>query len=191
MFCLGNVLWHTQIHHCRSICQHRTAIHTHNPIHALNTLNTLHPECSKWIKIKTNNSGLKSEISHQWLNVRAYCANNGGWTFELSNEPNQPNYTGQRIHRHNSIMSGVGFLANIKTLTPSIRRRRRCEKHHLELYRDQQSVVPCWDAIPAPPITPPAAFLAPGFKRLSTVSKSSNKGMAIWTCVRKVSRASA
>ena len=64
-------------------------------------------------------------------------------------------------------MSGVGFLANIKTLTPSIRRRRRCEKHHLELYREQQQVVPCWDAIPAPPITPPAAFLPPGFKRLS------------------------
>lgn len=68
-------------------------------------------------------------------------------------------------------MSGVGFMANIKTLTPSIRRRRRCEKHHLELYRDQQNVAPCWDAIPAPPITPPAAFLPPGFKRMS-----SNKG---------------
>lgn len=69
-------------------------------------------------------------------------------------------------------MSGVGFLANIKTLTPSIRRRRRCEKHHLELYRDQQNVVPCWDAaIPAPPITPPAAFLMPGgFKRVSSVA---------------------
>lgn len=65
-------------------------------------------------------------------------------------------------------MSGVGFMANIKTLTPSIRRRRRCEKHHLELYRDQQNVAPCWDAIPAPPITPPAAFLPPGFKRLSS-----------------------
>lgn len=64
-------------------------------------------------------------------------------------------------------MSGVGFLASVKTLTPSIRRRRRCEKHHLELYRDQNNVVPCWDSMPAPPITPPAAFLPTGFKRLS------------------------
>lgn len=64
-------------------------------------------------------------------------------------------------------MSGVGFLATVKTLTPSIRRRRRCEKHHLELYREQNNVVPCWDSMPAPPITPPAAFLPTGFKRLS------------------------
>lgn len=69
-------------------------------------------------------------------------------------------------------MSGVGFLANIKSLTPSIRRRRRCEKHHLELYRDQQQVVPCWDGTaPAPPITPPAAFLMPGgYKRVSAAA---------------------
>lgn len=65
-------------------------------------------------------------------------------------------------------MSGVGFLANVKTLAPSIRRRRRCEKHHLELYREPTNVVPCWDSAPAPPITPPAAFLAPGFKRTSS-----------------------
>lgn len=64
-------------------------------------------------------------------------------------------------------MSGVGFLASVKTLTPSIRRRRRCEKHHLELYREQNNVVPCWDSMPATPITPPAAFLPTGFKRLS------------------------
>lgn len=69
-------------------------------------------------------------------------------------------------------MSGVGFLASVKTLTPSIRRRRRCEKHHLELYREQNNVVPCWDSMPAPPITPPAAFLPAGFKRLSARGES-------------------
>lgn len=65
-------------------------------------------------------------------------------------------------------MSGVGFL--VKTFTPGGRRRRRCEKqeHKLELPRQGQSqpdVVPYWDT--APPITPPAAFLPPGYKRSS------------------------
>lgn len=65
-------------------------------------------------------------------------------------------------------MSGVGFL--VKTFTPSGRRRRRCEKlqHKLELPGYGQchpDVVPCWDT--APPITPPAAFLPPGYKRKS------------------------
>lgn len=64
-------------------------------------------------------------------------------------------------------MSGVGFLSSVKTIGPDIRRRRHCEKHNLELYRDQPDVVPCWDAVTAPPITPPAAFLPPGHKRLS------------------------
>ncbi|OAD61369.1 hypothetical protein WN48_01380 [Eufriesea mexicana] len=65
-------------------------------------------------------------------------------------------------------MSGVGFLAAVKTFTPAGRRRRRCEKQQkvLELppgYSMQPDVVPCWDA--APPITPPAAFLPPGYKK--------------------------
>ncbi|KZC11994.1 Phosphatase and actin regulator 1 [Dufourea novaeangliae] len=65
-------------------------------------------------------------------------------------------------------MSGVGFLAAVKTFTPGGRRRRRCEKQQkvLELptgYTMQPDVVPCWDA--APPITPPAAFLPPGYKK--------------------------
>ncbi|KAI4503823.1 hypothetical protein M0802_001226 [Mischocyttarus mexicanus] len=65
-------------------------------------------------------------------------------------------------------MSGVGFLAAVKTFTPSGRRRRRCEKQQkiLELpagYTMQPDVVPTWDA--APPITPPAAFLPPGYKK--------------------------
>lgn len=65
-------------------------------------------------------------------------------------------------------MSGVGFLAAVKTFTPSGRRRRRCEKQQkvLELptgYVMQPDVVPTWDA--APPITPPAAFLPPGYKK--------------------------
>lgn len=65
-------------------------------------------------------------------------------------------------------MSGVGFLAAVKTFTPGGRRRRRCEKQQkvLELppgYGMQPDVVPPWDA--APPITPPAAFLPPGYKK--------------------------
>lgn len=65
-------------------------------------------------------------------------------------------------------MSGVGFLAAVKTFAPGGRRRRRCEKQQkvLELppgYGMQPDVVPSWDA--APPITPPAAFLPPGYKK--------------------------
>lgn len=66
-------------------------------------------------------------------------------------------------------MSSV--LAAVKTFAPSVRRRRRCEKQHLELYGDQPDIVPCWDTIPAPPITPPAAFL-PGYKRSFKKGKS-------------------
>uniref|UniRef100_V9IA85 Phosphatase and actin regulator 1 n=2 Tax=Apis cerana TaxID=7461 RepID=V9IA85_APICE len=71
-------------------------------------------------------------------------------------------------------MSGVGFLAAVKTFTPGGRRRRRCEKQQkvLELppgYAMQPDVVPCWDA--APPITPPAAFLPPGYKKGFPVEK--------------------
>lgn len=65
-------------------------------------------------------------------------------------------------------MSGVGFMQSVKTLNPSIRRRRWCDKHHLELNRDQPDLIPQLDSIPVTPITPPAAFLPPGFKRLST-----------------------
>ncbi|XP_076627809.1 phosphatase and actin regulator 4 isoform X3 [Colletes latitarsis] len=65
-------------------------------------------------------------------------------------------------------MNGVGFLAAVKTFAPGSRRRRRYEKQQkvLELppgYAMQPDVVPCWDA--APPITPPAAFLPPGYKK--------------------------
>lgn len=61
-------------------------------------------------------------------------------------------------------MSGVGFL--VKTLTGGVGRRRRCEKqqHRLELTGgNHPDVVPCWDT--APPITPPAMFLPPGYRR--------------------------
>ncbi|KAJ8911378.1 hypothetical protein NQ315_014209, partial [Exocentrus adspersus] len=69
-------------------------------------------------------------------------------------------------------MSGVGFL--VKTFTPGGRRqRRRCEKqqqrHKLELPgygQCQPDVVPYWESTAAP-ITPPAAFLPPGYKKLS------------------------
>lgn len=71
-------------------------------------------------------------------------------------------------------MSGVGFLAAVKTFTPSARRRRRSEKQlqRLELpgtesstgqQAPQPDVVPIWDT--APPITPPAAFLPPNHKK--------------------------
>lgn len=63
-------------------------------------------------------------------------------------------------------MSGVKFL---KTFAPSIRRRRHCDKEKLEIYNlEQNDNFNVWDAIPASPITPPAAFLPPGYKRLST-----------------------
>lgn len=67
-------------------------------------------------------------------------------------------------------MSGVSFLTAVKTFTPG-RRRRRCEKGHRMLdlppafthCGHQPDVVPCWDG--APPITPPADFLPPGYKK--------------------------
>lgn len=83
-----------------------------------------------------------------------------------SNDHGARDRTKTKPHRED--MSGVGFLAAVKTLTPSGRRRRRCEKQQkvLELppgYGMQPDVVPSWDA--APPITPPAAFLPPGYKK--------------------------
>ncbi|XP_062544193.1 uncharacterized protein LOC134211397 [Armigeres subalbatus] len=110
-------------------------------------------------------------------------------------------------------MSGVGFLATMKTFAPSIRRRRRVDKQNLELHNNNNGgtgadsgggggvsshrsssaattptsgptagdhrggiaagiegvgevISPSsWDIVP--PITPPAAFLPPGYKRLS------------------------
>uniref|UniRef100_A0A182JJJ8 Uncharacterized protein n=1 Tax=Anopheles atroparvus TaxID=41427 RepID=A0A182JJJ8_ANOAO len=129
-------------------------------------------------------------------------------------------------------MSGVGFLATMKTFAPSIRRRRRIEKQNLELHNNHNNnnhntssnsggsgggsggstpgsagtpatggggggggggvsstastptgpsaasgilggvgevISPGWDIVP--PITPPAAFLPPGYKRLSMKGK--------------------
>ena len=74
-------------------------------------------------------------------------------------------------------MSGVGFMTAMKTFGPAGRRRRRCEKqqrvhelpgytchqHQQQQQQYQPDVVPGWDA--APPITPPAAFLPPGYKK--------------------------
>ncbi|XP_059216051.1 forkhead box protein J2-like [Stomoxys calcitrans] len=83
--------------------------------------------------------------------------------------------------------------ANMKTLAPNIRRRRRCDRHHLELYHGTEhkhgtsssptteippksksaSTSPISDfGIPAPPITPPPAFLPEGYRRSNTPSKS-------------------
>ncbi|XP_046808900.1 phosphatase and actin regulator 4-like isoform X2 [Lucilia cuprina] len=84
----------------------------------------------------------------------------------------------------------------MKTLAPNIRRRRRCDRHHLELYHGgdggnkassstsspttefppkskSASTSPISDlGIPAPPITPPPAFLSEGYRRSTTPSKS-------------------
>lgn len=86
----------------------------------------------------------------------------------LKTEPSLITLLKERERRIERDMSGVGFLAAVKTFTPSGRRRRRCEKQQkvLELpagYAIQPDVVPTWDA--APPITPPAAFLPPGYKK--------------------------
>lgn len=77
-----------------------------------------------------------------------------------------------------SSLSGVKFL---KTFAPSIRRRRQCDKEKLEIYNleTNNDNLNIWDAIPASPITPPAAFLPPGYKRsgkfLSISCKKSRK----------------
>ncbi|XP_031339396.1 phosphatase and actin regulator 2-like isoform X1 [Photinus pyralis] len=71
-------------------------------------------------------------------------------------------------------MSGVEFL--VKTFTPNGRRRRRRvedQDRKLELPGYGQcrteTVAPYWNA--APPITPPAAFLPPGYKKKSVEPK--------------------
>lgn len=57
-----------------------------------------------------------------------------------------------------------GVLATVKTYGPSSIKRKKVK---FELYNPKNEVGPGgWDAIPAPPITPPAAFL-PGYKRIS------------------------
>ncbi|XP_037934371.1 myb-like protein AA [Teleopsis dalmanni] len=101
--------------------------------------------------------------------------------------------------------SSAGNVAKMKTIAPNIRRRRRCDKHHLELYRDAPDVTSVTTAstsshasvpltvksvsattsaatspihdigIPAPPITPPPAFLSAGYKRGSTSSGATIK----------------
>uniref|UniRef100_A0A1B0CC50 Putative phosphatase and actin regulator 4 n=1 Tax=Lutzomyia longipalpis TaxID=7200 RepID=A0A1B0CC50_LUTLO len=81
------------------------------------------------------------------------------------------------FHKLAALTDGFNdVLTAMKPFAPQsggVRRRRRCERQHLELYgSDQQpNVVPCWDSIPAPPITPPAAFRPPNYKRPSTVKK--------------------
>lgn len=59
----------------------------------------------------------------------------------------------------------------IKTVDAGMRRRRRCDKHNLDLNRDQPDLIPSSDSYPVTPITPPAAFLSLGYKRPSTKGK--------------------
>ncbi|XP_032575330.1 phosphatase and actin regulator 4 isoform X10 [Drosophila sechellia] len=110
----------------------------------------------------------------------------------------------------NGYPNGSPNGSKMKTIAPNIRRRRRCDKHHLELYCNETTTPPtnvptntsgnssgsssnqlkpgglrireCITApstaasspvdehmcIPAPPITPPPAFLTEGYKRSST-----------------------
>jgi hypothetical protein len=75
-------------------------------------------------------------------------------------------------------MSGVKFL---KTFAPSIRRRRQCDKEKLEIYNleTNNENLNVWDAIPASPITPPAAFLPPGYKRSGKSGKSRKRSLTV------------
>lgn len=59
-------------------------------------------------------------------------------------------------------LSPTGGVKVFRSIAPSLRRRRRCEKEKLDIYNlednnDKESAM--WDAIS--PITPPAAFRRP------------------------------
>ncbi|XP_037813152.1 uncharacterized protein LOC119604548 isoform X1 [Lucilia sericata] len=100
-------------------------------------------------------------------------------------------------NNNSSSNSSRNTNTTMKTLAPNIRRRRRCDRHHLELYHGGEgghkasssstsspttefppksksaSTSPISDlGIPAPPITPPPAFLSEGYRRSTTPSKS-------------------
>jgi hypothetical protein len=67
----------------------------------------------------------------------------------------------------NASSSGAKFL---KTFAPSIRRRRQCDKEKLEIVNLESNNhhadnFHLFDGIPSSPITPPAAFLPPGYKK--------------------------
>ncbi|XP_069967540.1 uncharacterized protein [Bactrocera oleae] len=111
-----------------------------------------------------------------------------------------------------SSCNGIGATnaatTKMKTIAPNIRRRRRCDKHHLELAASAAAAAtatsstpglthgasismpasvcssattstatsPIEDiALPAPPITPPPAFLSAGYKR--SCAGTSNKAV--------------
>ncbi|XP_067646080.1 sericin-2-like isoform X2 [Eurosta solidaginis] len=116
-------------------------------------------------------------------------------------------------NHHGGIGATNAQTTKMKTIAPNIRRRRRCDKHHLELAATAAAAVtsvsgglgagpssslcvqhggsfsmptsvcssattstatsPIEDiALPAPPITPPPAFLSAGYKRSSTGAKN-------------------
>jgi hypothetical protein len=80
-----------------------------------------------------------------------------------------------------SSISGVKFL---KAFAPSIRRRRQCDKEKLEIYNLEAANnenFNVWDAIPASPITPPAAFLPPGYRRSGKIlERYSTFSIIVW-----------
>lgn len=64
-----------------------------------------------------------------------------------------------------------GSSGALKSLNPTSRRRRRCEKHALELKYDEFDLMSNVDPFPVTPITPPAAFLPTEHKHKSTRKK--------------------
>lgn len=69
--------------------------------------------------------------------------------------------------KQNETMSG-GALRNLK---PCVRRRRRCEKHYIELRYNDSELTSNVDPFPVTPITPPAAFLPSECKHKTTRKK--------------------
>lgn len=96
----------------------------------------------------------------------------------LTSKTKQPVVKMKSSPTSNSSSSGAKFL---KTITPNIRRRRQCDKEKLEIYNletsnnagsNDTSNFHLFDVIPTSPITPPAAFLPPGYKKSLSLGES-------------------
>lgn len=53
----------------------------------------------------------------------------------------------------------ASLQVHVKSGSAAVRRRRRCEKHALELNYNDSDIIDNFDSYPVTPITPPAAFL--------------------------------
>lgn len=90
--------------------------------------------------------------------LKPSAINKKNWTMSKAKLP-----VGKVKSSPTSNNSGVKFF---KAFAPSIRRRRQCDKEKLEIYNfdsGNNEGFNVWDAIPASPITPPAAFLPPDY----------------------------